>query len=156
VGHVYASFHPAPEWVISPLIEVMSGADRTELFTLAQGAHLDILRQAIDSSIYSFSHTVDGTPVVLGGVRLNLASQGSPNIVWMVASTLWLERVKKAFLRESRNELAAMRLLSPLGMQAHVDQRWRKSIRWLKWLGFTEVGSFEYKGRNGLVLELGP
>jgi hypothetical protein len=150
--HVYASYHPAPEWVIEPLIEAMSGADRTELALLAKATLREapeILKSAVDAAAYSFCHTVDGVPVVLGGVR-----EGSPSVVWMVASTPRLEQVKKAFLRESKNELAAMRLLSPQGMQAHVDRRWRKSVRWLKWLGFHEVGSFEYKGRQGVVLEL--
>ena len=156
MSHTYSSYHPAPEWVIEPLIEVMSGADRSELLLLSQdieGGGIAALRTALQVAAYSFSHTVDGTPVALGGISPPLPSLNGMHCVWMVASTPLLERVPKAFLRESRNELAAMRLLSPTGMRAMVDARWRKSVRWLKWLGFKEQGRFEYKGRQGLILE---
>lgn len=142
------SLHPAPVEMLPGLVEAMSSADRTELAVLSKGAPVEILEEALSHAIFSWCWTLDGEPAAIGGL-------GSSGFIWMVASTPRLEHSKKSFLRLSQDEMQSVRLAA----QGHniisaVDQRWRKSIRWLKWLGFCETGQVTYYGaRTATVLE---
>ena len=128
------AIHPAPVELIPALIEGLSSADRTELFTLAQGDPSGALYVALERSSYSFCYMLGESPAAIGG--LIHQEYGKPSQVWMIASTPRLEHAKKSFLMMSRKELREIQRHS----DAHkiitaVDCRWRKSIRWLKWLG---------------------
>ncbi len=148
--------HPAPVELIPALIEAMSSADQTELATLAGGDPDGAIYAAVERSSYSFCCMMGESPAAIGGLIHH--SDGSPSHAWMVASTPRLEREKKSFLKISREELGEIKRHS----DAHkiitvVDQRWRKSIRWLKWLGFEDTGLEVKVGhRVATVLEIWP
>jgi len=145
------ALHPAPPELIPALIAAMSSADRTELIALSQGATTATIQLALDRSSYSFCWTLAGQPAAIGGVVA-----GDPNFIWMIASTPRLEHSKKSFLQLSRAELRQVLALYPHIVSA-VDNRWRKSIRWLKWLGFRDTGKeVKLGGRGAAVLEIGP
>lgn len=149
---IYTGLHPAPLWLIEPLYEALSSADRSELGVLSSGDPLGSLRAILDNADYSFAYLVDEKPVVMGGLVL-----GDSPTVWMIASTPRLEQVKKAFLHYSKVELKAMRALAgDRPVRSYVDRRWRKSLRWMGWLGFEEVGEVEWQARIGKILELRP
>lgn len=148
----YEVFSPAPPEFVEDLVLQLSSADRTEIAVLAGREPVAAMKDVVQNSCYSFAYRVAGAPVCMGGLVMD--QDDGRGRVWMVASTPRLERVKKDFLRCSRIELTEMRLLSPLGLRSYVDRRWRKSLRWLKWLGFAEAGEVEYKGRYAAILEL--
>jgi hypothetical protein len=153
------SLRPAPVDVIPALVEGMSSADRTEMVALSQGDPCEAIRLALSKSNYSFCWMTDeGRPAAIGGLNFGEDSSAYPVFIWMVASTPRLERSKKAFLEVSRDELrSAQAAADHRKIVSAVDERWRKSIRWLKWLGFKETGSHvTIKARVATILEIGP
>lgn len=82
---------------------------------------------------------------ILGGI-------GEP---WLIGTDL-LAPFRKAFLRESRRELASIRRSFPV-LRNRVFAEHRESIRWLAWLGF-KIGPAAPWGPLGLpfrVFEMG-
>lgn len=149
----FTVLRPAPHDLVEPLFDRMSTADRTEMKLLAsgEGAPTEVIHKALNSSDYTFCYTMGGeVPVAMGGVVHTSATAQC----WMVASTPILFHHKKSFLRSSQAELDHIRQEVADGiLRVGVDSRWRKSLKWLHWLGFVEVGMFSFKGREGVILE---
>jgi hypothetical protein len=144
-------YHPPSLDLLPPMVEALSSADRSELYLLSQGAPLETLKAAVTQSVYTFYYTMDEEPFVLGGIQ---KTSKWPFAVWMVAATPTVARHKKTFLRNTRKEVEIMKNIAQRPLRAHVDERWRKSILWLEWAGFTKVDTFSVRGRTGVVLEL--
>lgn len=130
----------------------MTGSDRSELTLLSNGRPLEVLAEAITQSYYSFVYThPDLGPVALGGLCAVPAADIS--LVWMVAASNILYHHRKSFLKTSREETTRLLAIAPR-LQAKVDRRWNKSIKWLRWLGYEQVGEFELMRRPGVVMEV--
>lgn len=128
------------------VIEQMSLRDRMELLSLTDGNPQKLLRETLAGSTYSFAGVeASGAVIVVGG-----AINGR---VWMIASEAGLERHKRQFLRQSKAEVAEMLKLWPV-LRTRVDERWIKSLRWLRWLGFRECGTGEFAGRRFRQMEI--
>jgi RimJ/RimL family protein N-acetyltransferase len=153
------ALRPAPAWAIPALIEAMSSADRTELIALSQGKPVDAIQLALSKSVYSFCWmTSKGDPTAIGGVNAGDNLTDCPIFGWMVASTPRLYQLKKSFLQMSQAELQSVQAtFAQRRLVTAVDERWRKSIKVLKWLGFHETGDEINVGtRVATVLEIEP
>ncbi len=140
--------HPALETQVDPLFESMNYTDRSEMSALSGGRSVAMLKAIVAQSAYSWCALIDSRPVAMGGIIASSTGYAG----WMVADSDTLYRYRKSFLRASREETARMRAFAP-GFVTHVDQRWRKSLKWLQWLGFQPVGEFEFNGRRGVKLQ---
>lgn len=140
--------HPASDDHVVSLIPVMNRADLTELTMLSNGKPIEAVQSALAKSAYSFCGLINDQPVALGGVVLT-----NPPCVWMVASSEILHKHKKSFLKESQAETSRMHIEFPY-LVAYVDKRWRKSVRWMNWLGFVVVDEIEFLKRPAYILEL--
>lgn len=149
----FTVLRPAPSDLAEPLFALLSSADRTELSILAsnEGTPVAIILNALQHSSYSFCYMLDGTPVAMGGIVHAQAAAQS----WMIASTPILSQHKKSFLQASQAEIAFIREagLADGLLRVSVDRRWRKSLKWLGWLGFVEVDGFMFRGREAVVME---
>lgn len=139
--------HPAPPELVPAMIAAMTPTDRTELATLASpGGPEAALLKAVGNSRYSFCYTEAGEPVAMGGLV--------SDHLWMVAATERLYHLRKSFLKNSRVELAVMTGMVEGGaVITIVDKRWRKSLKWLHWLGLRDVQEIEVFSRQAQVLE---
>ncbi len=140
--------HPATSDHVISLIPKMNGTDLSELNILSKGKPVEAIQTALAKSVYSFCGLIDSNPVALGGVVIS-----EPPIVWMIADSETLSRHKKSFLKESFNEVARMQAQWPL-LVTHVDNRWRKSHKWLNWLGFEISKSIMLFHRPAYVMEI--
>lgn len=94
--------------------------------------------QALINSLKTSTHVwtgfVDGelTCVMGVGPRCAISQEGTP---WMIGTPA-IDRHAVTFLRHCRDVLQQMLSAYPY-LRNYVDMRNTKSIRWLKWLGFT-------------------
>lgn len=135
---------PIPFRAIGNLLCRMSADDLSELTLLAHGAPTRHIEAAAMNSVASFAACAPQGVVAVGGMT-------STGYAWMIASAD-LGQHKKALLRESRVQLAKWLELFPV-VRTRVDERYVKSLRWLKWLGFEPVGEGEFMGRRYRELE---
>jgi hypothetical protein len=121
-------------------------ADREEVEATMPGDPVDAVMLSYASSAPCWVGRWDDEPVcVMGVTPTNLmAGKGSP---WMLG-TDQLDRHSKALLVASREVLQQMTNAYP-DLQNYVYEKNRKSIRWLKWLGF-EIHAAEPFGYKGL------
>ena len=144
---------PAPMSALPLLLAAMDEADFAELAALTDLRPGDALRFALENSKDTFAAFDDeDQPLAIGGFR-EFNWSVPPPLVWMIAATTQLEKQKKEFLRRSRAEFASLRIAHPR-MQACVDVRWTKSVRWLEWLGFSCITDAEIAGRTVHVMRL--
>ncbi len=140
--------HPATLDHVSSLVPSMNRTDLSELNILSRGKPVEAIQEALTKSVYSFCGLIDSKPVALGGIVM-----ADPPIVWMIADSETLSHNKKSFLKESFNEVARMQSQWPL-LATHVDTRWRKSLKWLNWLGFELAGEIMVFHRPANVMEI--
>lgn len=110
----------------------MRQEDKDEIWHLARMTPEEALTQAYRICDFNRAVLLDGKVVCIFGVG---GIKGQVGIPWMLASPL-LTKIRKTFLRESREWLEAMSEGYPL----MANFAWSKNtehIRWLKWLGFT-------------------
>ena len=95
---------------------------------------LRALRQSIERSLWAEAYVVEGEVAAIVGLALANVL-GGPGVPWLLTGPA-CERHRKAFLIESRRQLARMRArVLPLVNFVHAD--YRRAQRWLAWLGFT-------------------
>lgn len=140
--------HPATLDHITSLIPIMNRTDLSELNVLSKGKPVEAIQDALSKSIYSFCGSINSQPVALGGIV-----NSEPPIIWMIAASEILSRHKKSFLKASFNELARMQIQWPL-LVTHVDTRYRKSLKWLNWLGFKTSEQIVIFQRPANVMEI--
>ncbi|MCF8533120.1 MAG: hypothetical protein K9G48_08965 [Reyranella sp.] len=129
------------------VIDAATTADVTRLGPNLRASDVEEVRAAsglgaIEALGRSFGHSthvwvvrdIDGQPLALWGVGpLSLVEgRGCP---WLLAAEAF-DALGRDIARLSRPLLAGMRALYPR-LENHVDARHAKSVRWLKWLGFT-------------------
>lgn len=91
------------------------------------------LRQSVDMADWTACGTIDGEPVCMFGVApVNLL--GGIGAPWMLGSQA-LDAYAVPLLRHSDRVTEAMLLTYPRLVNL-VDERNKKTIRWLRWLGF--------------------
>lgn len=119
---------------IDTLLNDLRPADRDEV-TAATGPdiHREITKAVCTSTIV-FTAVLDGKPAAIFGVApyAALAGIGSP---WLVGTTR-CDRAGRLILKYSRALMIITAREYP-HLVNYVDARHVKSIRWLKWLGFT-------------------
>jgi hypothetical protein len=132
---------PAGLGHIRALAPIMRDADRQEVWAAAGLAPYDALLVSLQSSVASWCWLVEGKPACVFGVSAEsiLSGVGMP---WLLSSPLLPSR-PVPFLRYHRAFLAEMLNLFPL-LRNWVDARYRLSIRWLRWMGFTLLPAEPY------------
>lgn len=108
--------------------------DRDELWASTMSPPIEAMTRGIHYSEESYTGMIDDVPVCMWGVVMDsfLTRSGTP---WMVGSTD-LDRHAMTFLRQCRAPLLEM-----LGrydrLENYVDARNKRSIAWLRFMGFT-------------------
>lgn len=118
------------------ILPLMSAADLADIAVLGGP---EMLLHAVRLSVRCWCGEVDGEPLWLAGV-------GPTGICWMVG-TPRIERHKKAYLRLTRRMADEMQSLQPQ-LFVVVEDRFVKSVRWLRWLGFRLGQPRELHGRQ--------
>lgn len=117
---------------ISPRIRE---ADRNEIWASHMAYPLEALRIGLKYSTYAFTGLADGEPVLIWGVAPAslLGRHGSP---WMLASAKIDDpAITIRFLRESREQIVDFFQDYDI-LTNYVDARNKRSIRWLRFMGF--------------------
>jgi hypothetical protein len=124
----------ATEAHLVELAERLRPLDRREVQALGFAEPLDGIKESAARSVWVKAALDEGGQVaaVWGvGVYPDLPDAGGP---WMLSTRL-LGRHKKAFLRLSRPEIAALKR-EFRSLHGLVDARYRGAVRWIEWLGF--------------------
>lgn len=126
---------PVQRWHAYYIARYMREADRMEVWASNQLVPREAIFKSLEvSHVRKATGTADGVPICIFGIGQPtiLSDEGSP---WMLA-TDGLAQHAKPFLQLSRRWMADVqkdyRLLANF-----VDARNTKSIKWLRWLGFT-------------------
>lgn len=108
--------------------------DVAELWATCYAVPEKAMVDGIRWSDFAFTGCADGVPVCMFGVYSDsfLINVGTP---WMVGSTL-LDRYAKTFIKECHRPLLEI-LREYDRLENYVDARNARSIKWLRWLGFT-------------------
>lgn len=100
-----------------------------------------LLRRTFNNGSPMFTATVDGIPACMWGIEKK--SLLSVWMLWMLTTDA-IDEHPIRFLRESRKIIKS--LYSAYGtLEGMVDDDFRVSARWLRWLGFREVSGSEFK-----------
>lgn len=128
-----ASIRPAVLEDAAELAPLLRQADRDEVFASHGLSPEEALPLALNMSTHAWAGCLDDRVVCLFGVSpiSMLTGKGSP---WFLASPE-IEDHQIAFLRRNRPYVRFMSHVYPL-LENHVDARNRKSMKWLRWLGF--------------------
>lgn len=120
--------------------------DREEIAIMFGPDPAEMLRHGIERSSHAYAAIEGGVPFAIGGV-VPLSMMGGEGMPWMLG-TQGVVRNRRWFLRESRRQLA--RVFDTYDHLHNVcDARYEKSVRWLRWLGFT-IGDPVPVGDRGL------
>lgn len=115
------------------LIANMRQPDIDELLAIS-GSIEKTVRHSVARSNHKWSVYADGQFVCIFGIsQPTLLSDGG--VVWMLGTDL-IERYKGAFIKHSRDYIEAMLSVYPY-LTNFVDARNTRTIRWLKFMGFT-------------------
>lgn len=107
--------------------------DKQEL-EASHGNYKQAIQLSFNKSKYKWAIYADGEFVCLFGMHpLGLLSDTS--LIWMLGTDL-IEKNKGAFIRHSQEYIKAMLSVSPV-LTNWCDVRNKKTIRWLKLMGFT-------------------
>jgi len=135
--------------LIDAFVMDMKPDDLEEMHRLSGSWAEDALRDVTERSVHTFAGLMDGIPLFLGGVvPLDDVSIGR---AWMLGNP-GIEKAKKFYLRETRLQVRNMLLLFAK-IVVYVDDRYTRSLRWLRWLGFTQVQTYLMDGRRVLLFE---
>jgi hypothetical protein len=116
---------------IEPIAERIRQADIDELWAAAAMLPRDALRFSLAGTTISGTWLVDEEPAAIGGIA---DYQGGSGVVWLITTDL-VEKHTRGFLEESRRAFARVKPHYDC-LFNYVDQRNRRAIRWLQWLGF--------------------
>jgi hypothetical protein len=118
------------------LLGLLSDDDRAELDSLGGDAVVIAAKAASQRCWCGIAHDA---PIFFAGLRPD-------GIAWMLA-TPGVAKAKKFYLRATRQMCGEMQALCPV-LRVVVDVRYRRSLRWLEWLGFDLGEPFEVIGRT--------
>ena len=124
--------------------ENMRDADRIEVWASNELTPIEALISSVDLSAYSSVALFKGVPCAVFGLVVNglLTSTGCP---WLLG-TDDIDLCKKDFIKHTRTGVQEMlSICSRLENYVHVDNR--KSVRWLKAMGF-KFGNPERIGKH--------
>lgn len=110
--------------------------DAEELWATSYSRPEDVLSRALEYSEYALTGFIDDVPVCIWGVVSDslLFNDGTP---WMVGThDLNNDRMAIAFLRHCRVPIMVMAEKYDK-LENYVDARNKRSIKWLKYMGFT-------------------
>ncbi len=119
---------------VAELAETMRQADRDEIRAASMQEPLAALTNGLRASTHAWAGLLDGEVACIFGVA-PISLMGGNGSVWLLGSDL-IDQHPKHFLRRCRRQLAVMARGYSL-LQNYVDDRNKKSIAWLEWLGFT-------------------
>lgn len=112
----------------------MNEDDRREIEALAGLEPTEALLISLDGAEEAWTARLDGQPMCMWGVNAT-SLIGYKGVPWLLGSDL-IQRHPMVFLRHSRQIVARWRGMFP-ELRNYVDARHHRSIRWLRWLGFT-------------------
>lgn len=107
-----------------------------------------ILETAVRKSLYSFCAKVDGEVACIWGIQPNTMLSDSA-YMWLVTTPL-VEKHSFIFARRSQIYMEGLRNYYA-DIYGHVDIRFRRSVRWLNWLGFV-IGEADESSLSGTFL----
>lgn len=111
-------------------------------YEIAKVAPQAAIERSIREANFAWTGLVDGSPACIWGVRQEGALCGAN--IWLVTTPL-VDKYCKTFLRLNRQIIPS--ILDHYGyLFAYVDENYEKSIRWLKWLGFSPAEAVEISG----------
>lgn len=113
---------------VEPIARHMRQDDINELWAAAAILPADALNLSLAAGGPARTWLIDGTPAAMGGIN----DQG---VIWLLGTDL-IDRHVRAFLLESRREFEERRRQFQAVFN-FIDVRNRRSIRWLRWLGFS-------------------
>lgn len=126
---------PISPAIIDAFLPEMSPGD---LRDLEQFGGVLTLRSVVERAVHTFAGMVDGTPQFIGGMMAD-------GRVWMLGG-VGIAKAKRFYLRETRAQVAHMLGLAPL-LWTGVEGSYTRSLRWLRWLGFSIDGGRPHHGR---------
>jgi hypothetical protein len=142
---------PATEDLLRAMAPRLRPLDRREVETLGFTPERGLLDSYRRSTWARVALTPSGRPLAAWGLGL-ISALGGIGGPWMLSTPL-IERDRRAFLRESRRQVAEMRQLCPI-LRGLVDARYRGAVRWLGWLGFSFGAPIEIGGAPFLPFEM--
>lgn len=119
---------------IQDIASAIRESDRAELWAGAGVSPEDALRLSLVASSAAWTAIAGGSVVCMFGVSPSPVLQGV-GVPWMIGTSN-LDRHSRGLLRDSRPFLRDM-FENYLTLANYVDDRNTRSIRWLRWLGFT-------------------
>lgn len=137
---------------VPALIAQLGDARRSELISMCEQVNTPpdiMLMRALGNSQERFCWLDDdGEPITLiGCIPINIGA-----FVWMLGVEARIEGHKKFFLKESRRWIK--QTADSYGiLRASVAKTERKSLRWMDWMGFRQVGEVTAFGREAWELE---
>lgn len=134
----------APADIVAFLPHMENRAELEGLFGLPAA---DVIGARVALSDWTFVGVRDDVPLFLGGVW----HEGQAGRVWMLAQP-GVERARKFYLRATREAADYMLTLFPR-LWCPVATDYPKSIRWLRWLGFTISAPQVADGREFIIAE---
>lgn len=99
-----------------------------------------IVENAIKEASYVFTAMIDGEPACMWGIYQQTMLSDTA-YMWLITTPL-VEKHQFFFARRSQIYLQGLKEHFKI-IQGHVDARFIRSIRWLKWLGFTVYPMFD-------------
>lgn len=121
-------------WHVAYIAERMREADRQECWAWALMTPMEALTQGYEESDLCFTGLYDQEPVCMFGVCRDRQVIGNGGTIWLLGTPA-LETYQVSFLRYCQRYMPVLcEGLDRVGN--YVDARNKKSIRWLKWLGF--------------------
>lgn len=124
---------PATKKHVEEIAAAVRPEDREELWAASMQRPEDAMLSGLRYSDQAMAGLVNGKAVCIWGVvpESFIGPMGTP---WMVAS-MALDEHAKAFLRRCKKMVQAM-FGEYEHLENYVDARNKRSIEWLKWLGF--------------------
>lgn len=120
---------------IGPITADLREADRRECLAQTLLEPEDAIAMVMRAAVRAWTGTVNGVPACLFGVSRGALVGADVGTPWLVGTPL-IEQYERSFLRRNRDMVREMSTLFPR-LENYVDIRNQKSVRWLRWLGFT-------------------
>jgi hypothetical protein len=92
-----------------------------------------IIRGAVKDASYTFTAMIDNEPACMWGIYQQTMLSDTA-YMWLITTPL-IEKHQFVFARRSQIYLQGLKQHFNV-IQGHVDARFSRSIRWLRWLGF--------------------